>query len=147
MAGTERKRGRLELKFNLERTQALATIFPPLNGGEAVSTSEVLQRLKTMGVTFGIREQAILNAVHQVEETGMAANNIVVAQSTLPEDGQDALIAFELPRERLARPLPRREDFPALTDWFRLNPANRVVAGQELATVTPAGDGPVTASR
>ncbi|HZP82095.1 MAG TPA: FapA family protein [Chthonomonadaceae bacterium] len=141
MALEFRRDGRLELKFNEDRTQALATIFPPAGGGDSVTAAEILEHLKTMGVTYGIREKAILDAIYYAEDTGMPAANVVVAQGAVPQDGQDARINYTLPLDLLTQPLPKRKDGSGLPDWFALDPAKMVKAEQELAAIVPAQPG------
>jgi uncharacterized protein (DUF342 family) len=134
----QRKNGFLELKFNDDRTQALATIYPPSPDGEPVQAIEVIDRLKNMGVTYGIREAEILEAIHQVSNT-RATLIVVAAQGTLPEQGQDAKIRYRLPLETLSRPLPKNEHgFP---DWFALEPAKMVRADDDLAVIVPPNGG------
>src|SRR5438477_10779485 len=83
------KNGTIELKFNEERTQALVTIYPSVCGGSPVDVTEVKARLKSLGVIYGVRDHAILEAIRYAENTGMVAANVVVAQGTLPQDGKD----------------------------------------------------------
>jgi uncharacterized protein (DUF342 family) len=134
----QRKNGLLQLKFNEDRSQAMATIFPPAFGGEPVHAKEVTERLKAMGVTYGIREQAILEAVHQVQETS-AVVHFIAAQGTLPQDGKDAVVHYRLPMELLCKPLPKNAQ--GLPDWFALDPNKLVKADEELAAIVPANGG------
>ncbi len=138
--GNDRRNGRLELKYNSDRTQALATIHPPSGGGEAVTATDVLERLERMGVSYGYREQAILAGIHDVARTKQMVRDIVVAQGTVPQDGEDAKVRFHLSPDALNRPLPRRKG-GSLPDWFAFDPAQMVTAGQEIATIVPAQPG------
>lgn len=135
-----RKNGYLEIKLNDDRTQAIATIYPPAPGGESVTAGEIVQRLKNIGVTYGIREQAIIEAIHQVDQTKRPLS-AVVAQGTLPQDGTDAKIRYTLPLDLLSVPLPKRQDGSGQTDWFAIDPAKLVKADAELATIIPAQPG------
>lgn len=103
-----------------------------------MTAAEILERLKAMGVTYGIREKALLDAIYYAEDTGMPAANVVVAQGAVPQDGQDAKINYTLPHELLTQPLPKRKDGRGLPDWFALDPARMVKAEQELAAIVPA---------
>lgn len=133
--------GTLELKLNEERTLALATIYPAKNGGEPVTVTETRDRLKTMGVTYGIRDHSIRDAIHYAEDTHMIAANVVVAQGAVPKDGKDARVQYQLPAELLSTPLPKHPDGFAIPDWFALDPLKIVAAGQELASIVPAQPG------
>lgn len=135
------RNGRMELKFNEDRTQALLTVHPAEGGGASVDPVEVLERLNGMGVKYGIREQAILEAIHYADETKMAAVHVVVAQGVLPQDGVDARINYCLPLDVLTQPMPKRNDGSGQIDWFALPPEKRVKADQELAVIIPAQQG------
>jgi len=141
MAAGFRKNGSLELKFNEDRTQVLATIYPPAEDGQAVTAGEILERLKQMGVTYGIRDKAILDAVHHAANARMPVANVIVAQGILPRDGDDARVVYRLPQDVLARPLPRRTDGSGLPDWLALESAKMVKADEELAIIIPAQPG------
>lgn len=143
MGNGQRKNGFLELKFNEDKTQVFANIYPPSVGGEAVSTGEVIERLKALGVTYGIREQVILDAIHQCDKTNRPVLNHPVATGTLAQDGQDARIRYHLPLELLTLPVPKRNDGSGVADWFELEPAKLVTADTELATIIPAQPGVV----
>lgn len=138
MAQGNFKNGVLELKYNEDRTQVLATIHPPMRGGEPIPAAEVVTRLKKMGTTYGIREQAVRDAVHYAQNNGMTAN-AVVAQGVVPKDGTDAVIHYRLPLELLARPIVKGPR--GLPDWFALDSATMVQADAELAAIVPASAG------
>lgn len=137
----QRKNGFLELRFNEDKTQVFANIYPPSLGGEAVSTGEVVERLKALGVSYGIREQVILDAIHQCGHSNRPVLNIAAAVGTPAKDGQDARIRYNLPQELLALPVPKRSDGSGVLDWFALEPAKLVAADTELATIIPAQPG------
>ena len=130
------KHNLLEIKFNEDRTQALATLYPPREGGEPLHVCDVLERLKSMGVTYGLREQAILEATQEVKRSGTALRSVLVAQGTMPQDGVDARIRCALPLELLSLPLPKNAH--GQPDWFALHPGKMVQADQELACIQPA---------
>lgn len=141
MAEGIRKNGILEVRFSEDRTQALATIYPPRGDGDQISAADVVERLKAMGINYGIREHGILEAVHYAEETNMPAVNFVVAQGAVPENGKDAKVTYTLPMEEITKPLPKRADNPALPDWFALSATKLVKAGAELASIIPPQPG------
>ncbi|HLK58491.1 MAG TPA: FapA family protein [Chthonomonadaceae bacterium] len=141
MAQGINRNGSMELKFNEDRTQALLTIHPAMGDGDAVTLEEVLGRLKKMGVSYGIRELAIVEAIRFAQEKATSCLDKVVAQGVLPEDGKDAKVSFTLPLEVLTKPLPKRTDEKNLIDWFSLDPEKMVKADQELAAIVPAQPG------
>jgi uncharacterized protein (DUF342 family) len=134
----QRRNGSLELKFNEDRTQVVGTIYPAAGGGNTVQAIEVTERVKAIGVTYGIREQAIMEAVHHVQSSRTMVQ-FVAAQGTLPQDGKDAIIHYRLPIELLSKPIPKTaQGWP---DWFSLDPKKLVKADEELAVIVPANGG------
>src|ERR1051326_5845772 len=141
MANGINRNGSMELKFNEDRTQALLTVHPALGDGDAVTLEEVLTRLKKMGVSYGIREAAIVEALRFTQEKAIDCVDRVVAQGALPVDGKDAKVSFLMPMDTLSKPLPKRSDASHLIDWFSLDPEKMVKADQELAAIVPAQSG------
>jgi uncharacterized protein (DUF342 family) len=133
--------GTFELKFNDERTLALATIYPSRDGGEPVNVLEVRHRLRALGVSYGIRDLAIREAIHTAEDTHMAATNVVVAQGTVPVDGADASVHYHLPVLPLGIPPPAVIEGTCIPDWLSVRSDKIVRAGQEIAYIVPATPG------
>lgn len=131
--------GYIELRFNEERTQAFADIYPPKDGGNAVHCKDVLERLRQMGVMYGVREAEIMAALRFVDGSLQTQKNILVAQGVLPVDGQDAQILWKVEPELVQTPLPRRAD--GEIDYFALPDTRLVKAGQLLANIIPARPG------
>ncbi len=134
----QRKDGVIELKFNEERTQALITIHPAGPGGKAVTAVQIVERLKAAGVTYGIREPAILEAVHLVDSSSRATT-FMAAQGIIPKDGIDAVIHYRIPQDILSRKVPKNSF--GLPDWFKLDEERFVKAEDELAAIVPPQHG------
>ncbi len=132
------KNGHLELKFNAERTQVHATIHPPVGVGIAITAQDIMERLKNMGVSYGIREQAIRDGVHLAEETSNPTT-VLVAQSVLPQDGIDAMVHYHINVEEASQPLPN--NVFGKTDWLQVSPKRMMSSGALLASITPAQPG------
>ncbi len=132
----QNKQGVLTIRFNEDRTQALATIYPPAGDGEGVELGDVLERLKHNGVAYGVREQAIQDALRSVQETARPVVDVIVAQGVLPQDGADAKIRYTISHESLSRPLPKNVE--GRVNWFALGEGSMVRAGQEIACIVPA---------
>jgi uncharacterized protein (DUF342 family) len=130
--------GRFEVRFNDNYTEATVTIYPPETGGKPVSADEIVKRFRELGVTYGIRESAIREAVHNAQ-SGQDPITFVAAQGVLPVDGMDGIIHFRIPREILTRPLPKNRF--GQVDWFAIEPERFVEAGQELACIVPPSAG------
>ena len=136
------RNGRLEIRLNDDGCQAIANIYPPSGkDGQAVEYADVIDKLKTLGIMYGYRDQAIRDALRQAAVKSEIAYNIVVAQGVAPQPGQDAKVRYHLPMERLTAPVPRRGDGSGVVDWFALDENNLTRAGEELATIVPPQPG------
>lgn len=124
--------GSLELKFNGDRSQVLATIHPPRGAGKAITAGDVAERLKGMGVTYGVRDSAIRDAVHTASETS-TATTVVAAQGVLPQDGTDGSVKFLVDIAAISQPIPRH--WSGLPDYSCISQQRMVRAGAELAHV------------
>ena len=132
------KNGTIELKFSEDRSQVFGTIRPPQKDGEAVTPAEIIQRLNSMGVSYGYKEQALADIIRASTVRGETAVGVLIAEGEVPRDGKDARVCYGLPLETLKVPLPRRDDGSKLIDWFALDSERLVKAGDELATIVPA---------
>ncbi len=128
--------GKIDAKFNLDKTQVLASISPP-EGGDPVTYDEVIAKLRQMLVSHGIREQSIRDAIKAVEDTKRKAVDVVIAQGTLPEAGKDGSVRFLLPIEELRRPLPMHPRNMDIVDWFEINAKLLVKPETDLAALVP----------
>lgn len=133
------RNGFVELEFNADRTQVFATIYPPKAGGRSVTAKEIVDQLRAMGVQYGIRENDILKAVKTAHEYAQPATRVIVAQGVLPEHGRDAQIMWKVDLPTISQPLVTRPE--GIPDYFALNPARMVKAGQLLAEIIPARPG------
>jgi len=133
------KDGYFDLEFNADRTQVFATIYPPRPGGKPVTAQDILTRLRERGVMYGYRENDILRAIHQVDETQDRVVGVLVAQGLVPQNGEDGQIIWKVDQEVLSRSFVRRPD--GLVDYFALDTVRMVRAGQHLASVIPPRPG------
>jgi len=131
--------GYVELEFNADRTQVFASIYPPKAGGRSITAKEIVDQLRAMGVQYGIRENEILKAVKAAHECAKPAKHVMVAQGILPEHGTDGQIMWKVDFPTISQPLPIRPE--GILDYFALDPARRVKAGQLLAEIIPARPG------
>lgn len=135
-----RAHGKLDARFNLDKTQVVASIYPA-DGGEPVRYEDVIEKLRQLGVSSGIREASVRDAIQAVNETGRRAVDVVIAQGTLPEHGKDGVVRFLLPAEKLRCPLPMNPlDFD-IVNWFELNTNLIVKPETALAALVPPTTG------
>lgn len=131
-----RAHGKLEARFNLDKTQVVASIHPA-DGGDPIQYEDVIEKLRQLGVQNGIREASIRDAIQAVKETGRRAVDVVIAQGVLPEHGKDGSVRFLLPRDELRRPLPMHPLNFDIVNWFQLNPTLIVNPDTDLAALIP----------
>lgn len=88
----------------------LVYVLPPLGAGAAVTSQAVLERLQSMGVTHGVREEAVAQAIAQVQVSGQPGTAVIVAEAVPAAAGQDAQLEFTPPEiaEGLGKDQPRR---------------------------------------
>jgi len=85
-----------------------------------------------MGVTYGVRETVIQEAIRYTERTGMVAANIVVAQGTMTQDGKDAQFSITC-LSNYSPNLCRNVRMDCASRLVCLDPTKIVKAGQVLA--------------
>ncbi len=132
------RNGFIEVRFNIDQSQAFANIYPPEDKGEPITLEECLQSLRSMGASHGFREGALTDAIAKASTANAPVMNIVAAQGELVHNGEDAQIRYLVPRELVMKPLPRRTDGSNIVDWFALDPAKMVKEGDEVAAIVPA---------
>lgn len=129
----------VELTFSRDRTQVHGTFHPARNGGRPLAAQQVVQRLKAMGVVYGIRDHEIIEAIHESELLERSIPNVLVAQGVLPEHGTDAVVNWYVDYGVCSRQPPTRPD--GKVDLFALEPERFVTAGQQICSVVPAHPG------
>ncbi|MBC7528730.1 MAG: DUF342 domain-containing protein [Chthonomonadaceae bacterium] len=128
--------GFIEVRFNIDQSQAFANIYPPGGKGEEITLEQCLSRLRAMGAMHGFRENAIKEAIALASTNKAPVMDIVVAQGELVRNGEDAQVRYIIPKELVVKPLPKFEN--GQVDWFTLDPQKMVKAGVEVAAVVPA---------
>lgn len=132
--------GTIQAKFNPDKTQIIASIYPA-DGGDPVTYDEVIARLKQMGVSGGIRDNAIRDTLKTVDDTKRRAVDVVLAQGVLSEPGKDGTVRFLVPQDALRRPLPMHPRCPDVVNWFALPTDLMVTEGTDLAALQPPTPG------
>ncbi len=130
--------GYLRLSLNEDKTQVLGNIIPP-QGGQPVTFTQVIERLQRMGVEAGIKEENIREVVKKAEEEETGSYSVVFAEGQMPTVGRDARAIYSIPEEVLRELVPFDDD--GWPNYFALNPAKMVRAGQEIVSILPAEEG------
>ncbi len=107
-----------------------AVMYPPMEGMDKITPEEVLADLKGMNVTYGIKEDVIINAIREE----MYFQVITIAEGTPPVEGSDAVLTYNFNPEIVARPTVNED---GTVDFHKLDIINHVKAGDVVAVITP----------
>jgi len=83
-----------EIWVTQDKLQALATISPPKGNGKPLNLGEILEKLKSMAIVYGIQDTTIQRALNATQESGEKEENVVVAQGDPAIDGRDAVVEY-----------------------------------------------------
>src|SRR5437879_1596964 len=72
--------GYFDIRFNQDKTQAFVDIFPPQGGGRNATTLDITTALEKKKIAYGIRHDAICEAVAKVASTAAPVNGVLAAQ-------------------------------------------------------------------
>lgn len=125
----------IEVRIVDEGMEAQVTLTPPKNGGAEVGAKMIRAALKDRGVIYGILDRAMLEISMNKPYN---AGGIVVAQGTPKQDGTDAVITENYPREIDISPYQNSD---GTVDFKRLSIVREITAGTVIAYQTPATEG------
>lgn len=113
---------------------AFLSVYPPKNGGRAVTYEEALAAVKEKGVSFGINEAAIREAVRDPNDNGQ----VLAAEWQPPVDGEDGKVEYLFDKEHAIAP---KEDEKGFVDYKNLGTIRNIVKGTPIANITLPTDG------
>jgi len=128
----ERRDGACRIHVDPDKMIARLTLERPF-GGLAVTEAQIRERLKDVGVSMGVLDDAITEAL----EAG-AADRIVVARGVPAEPGVDSAFVNLVPVQQARRP---HADEHGVTDYRDLGRIAVVEPGDALMRRTPATPG------
>lgn len=96
--GTPYRNGSCSVQISEDEMSAYLTIIPPLGGGRNLEMSDAISALQKKGVVFGIREDAVRQAIERCIREGIVVENIAVAVGEKPIHGKDGRIEFKVVR-------------------------------------------------
>jgi len=118
-----------------DELHAEAILLAPENGGEMLDFNTAMQQLRDIGVTHGIDEELLTTFI----DTKIYNLSCIVAQATLPVDGEDGKLLFNFSTdERTGKP---KEIGGGRVDYRALDLYVPVQEGQLLVTRIPATGG------
>lgn len=124
--------GGFELDLSPDRMAAVLAVSPP-RGGRRVTLADVQAHLLEVGVVYGVREDAIQNAV-----SDRRTNTVMIAQGTPPTRGTPARFESLLDALRVRE---QEDDDNAMVDYRELGNLDLVAPGIPLMRRIPAVQG------
>lgn len=123
-----------EISVDPNCTTAFMTMTAPENGGLEITRDKVYAALSAKGITSGILEQDIDDAV----EHKYYGENICVARWKPPVDGVDGKVDYYFHRETAFKPV---EDENGNVDYKNLGLVRNIYRGTPIAKITPPTEG------
>lgn len=117
-----------------DKMSATIRIYPPSIGGGLITKQQILDKLASSGVKFGIDGKAIEKAL----EDKLYCTDYLVAQGQRQTAGSDAKIVYKFESNASSRP-ELKED--GSVDFFKLNLLTHCKKGQVLAEMIPEEKG------
>jgi len=120
------------VEISSDEMEAYAYAFPPLNNGAPLTLNTILEAIKSVGVTSGLDEDAIMELL----TLKFPENRIIIAKGQAPSEGHDAEIKYYFPvTDKKRKPLELED---GRVDFYNLNIIHNVQNGQILARKIPA---------
>lgn len=130
----ERTDSRVMIEVSEDEMTAFMTVIPPKPRGRVLDLDDVLEALADRGVAFGIKEEVITESLD--EEVYNVP--ILIAEGLKPAHGEYARVNYTF---RTEKKIQLEEDEKGQVNFKDLDLVENVVAGQLLATKTPATEG------
>lgn len=128
------ERERMMVSITEKGERALARFYPPSTGGSQLTEDDIVSDLKMAGIRHGIKKKAIEHFLKNHEY----CRDYIIAEATLPIQGNDAKIRYYFDVNVTAKP-KLNED--GSVDFHQLGNIKGVKKGDKLATLTPANRG------
>lgn len=119
----------MSVRVSSDQMEAHVTFFPP-EGGKSLAKSDILSTLESNLVFYGIR----LNVVNELVIKKSYEQEILIAQGTPPQNGQDATLKFHIELNKKASP---KIDEDGQIDYRLLDTIENVTKGQLLVSMIP----------
>ncbi len=133
MENEHNRDGSLKVYFDSAKMAAFLEVLPPDGQGRPCTYDQAVQTLTEHNIVYGIHEERLKELIVNGKEKA------VVAQGTLPVDGQAAQLDFffPLPSQKLAPAI----DEKGVADYHNLGLINNIRRGELLVLKTPATPG------
>jgi hypothetical protein len=117
-----------QIQVSPDEMKAYLTMTKPEKYGRMVDIDEVISALKSKNVQYGLKKEAIVNAV----ENELYNMPVIVAEGDMPIEGRDSQIKYHFKIDQDTVKFEVAED--GNVDFHKLDNVQSVVVGQVLAT-------------
>ncbi|UCB47021.1 MAG: DUF342 domain-containing protein [Spirochaetota bacterium] len=132
------RQGIFSIDVSTDEMCALLTVEPSLGGAPAVEYDAVIDRYKSMGIVYGLKEDRIRKAIQEAESEKTTVENVIIAEGSKPVNGEDGSFEFKVRLASGSR-LEIKED--GRTDFKEYDLVTRVKEGDLVAVMKKAGEG------
>lgn len=126
--------GRVEISTDPEGNLANMVLYPPENGGKAVTVQDVMDQLKKHGVIAGIDDFDIRDMV----EANVFETSICVARAIPPRNGKNGHFSYRFPQD--VKLTPQQDEY-GIANFRELNSITPIKKGDIIADITPPTPG------
>jgi len=119
----------MNVRISNDQMQAFITFLPP-EGGKSLLEQDIIRLLKDASVVYGIK----FDILKEMVSKKLFEKEILAAQGTAPQNGQDAILKFHIELNKKATP---KIDEDGQIDYRLLDMIENVKKGQLLVSMIP----------
>jgi len=126
------------LQISKDQLSVRLSIHPPSSSGKMLTMEMVEKMLTDLGITYGINQNAIEEALKGAAAGGFPILNTVISEGKAPEPGNNARIEFKFQTEKMVGTVDQKS---GAIDYKERQALQNVKTGQVLAIKVPATEG------
>lgn len=130
--------GAVFVNVSKDRVKAYLHLFPPGPGGKEITTQDIIRTLERESIVYGIKQDAVKNALAIMRETGDKVEGDLIAEGVSPVPGEDAKIEYQVDLSFSHKP-KIKEDGRA--DYYSIHIFENVTEQQPIAKIVPPTGG------
>lgn len=117
-----------------DKMHAIGRFYPPSNGGQMMTDTEIINSLAKEGIKYGI----VKSSLDSFLTNRRYCEDFILARGTNPVEGKDAIITYNFNTDNSLKP-KLNED--GTVDFHKLDTISAINKGDILATLSPAVQG------
>lgn len=130
--------GDIKIDISEDGINAYLTIYPASPQGNKLKITEVFEKLKSLGVVYGLKERVIESTFKLLENNSIPMENVLIAKGDLPQEGENEKIKYLVNLSFSGKP---HLDEHGRADYFKIHIFENVKTGQPLAKIIPSSPG------